>query len=179
MSVSFRVGQCAFGPPDGLVDRCDLKDGDVCVSICEIGAGWLIYFTRVVSLGRPRVCGVAVQRPNFTVIAASTLIREIDVVRPRTKCVIHSQDSPIIMSWKGTNCPIAMQEPSLTGVSGIKRAAARTPHMVMGSKSSDAIFESMEKDFTDATVSSPSSRRLRLTSAFVCAKKGADCRRRQ
>ena len=27
--------------------------------------------------------------------------------------------------------------------------------MVMGSKSSDAIFESMEKDFTDATVSFP------------------------
>ena len=35
---------------------------------------------------------------------------------------------------------------------GIKRAAARTPHMMMGNKSNDAIFESLEKEFTSAIV---------------------------
>jgi hypothetical protein len=43
--------------------------------------------------------------------------------------------------------------PKLTGV-GIKRAAARTPHMMMGNKSNDAIFDSLEKEFVSAIVRS-------------------------
>lgn len=35
---------------------------------------------------------------------------------------------------------------------GIKRAAARAPHLMMGNKSNDAIFESLEKEFTSAMV---------------------------
>ena len=41
---------------------------------------------------------------------------------------------------------------------GIKRAAARTPHMMMGNKSNDAIFESLEKEFVSAIVRPPEER---------------------